>query len=262
MTPSFIQINDNISIAYQWVMPREKKSDFTLVFLHEALGSIGQWRRFPQLLCDALGARGLMYERQGYGASSPLTSQRDSSYLEKYALEEMPQVMAQLLPNEKILLVGHSDGGSIALMYGAKYPQNVIGMVTMAAHVIVEDVTVQGIYPAIQAYNEGKLDGLKKYHGDKTETLFHAWSQTWISEEYQSWNICDKIAQDTPSLIIQGENDEYGTEKQVDLILEKVPNGQKAMLAGIHHQPHLEDGEQIVALITKWYNADRNVNNR
>src|SRR5690554_1168955 len=110
MTPSFIQINDNISIAYQWVIPREKKSDFTLVFLHEALGSIGQWRRFPQLLCDALGARGLMYERQGYGASSPLTSQRDSSYLEKYALEEMPQVMAQLLPNEKILLVGHSDG--------------------------------------------------------------------------------------------------------------------------------------------------------
>ncbi len=252
MEKYFLQLDNNVDIAYQWIEPNILKEEVTLVFLHEALGSILQWKRFPQFLCDSLGVKGLVYERQGYGSSSPLTKKRDSHYLEEYAVEEMPPIIQKLLPNSKIILVGHSDGGSVALMYASKFSQNVVGVVTMAAHVVVEEETINGIYPAIKAYQEGKLDGLQKYHGDKTDTIFKAWSETWLSEEYQQWNICDKIHQTIPSLILQGEKDEYGTKKQLALIKEQVPNALTFLIPNIHHQPHLEQPEEVAVLIKNW----------
>lgn len=252
MEKSFLQIDNNVNIAYRWIEPTELKDNTVLVFLHEALGSILQWRRFPQLLCDSLGLKGLIYERQGYGDSSPLMKERDSNYLEEYAVDEMPQVIERLLPKTKVMLVGHSDGGSIALMYASKFPENVASVVTMAAHVIVEPETTQGIYPAIEAFQAGKLDGLKKYHGDKTAAIFNAWFQTWLSAAYQQWTICSKIHQTLPSLILQGEKDEYGTKKQLELILEKLPNATTYLIPDVHHQPHLEQPEIVVGLIEDW----------
>lgn len=256
MEKQFIHIKDFVEIAYQWVRPAELQEDFIIVFLHEALGSIDQWRRFPRLLCDALGAKGLVYERQGYGSSSPFSSKRDSSYLEKYALDELPQVISKLAPDKKIILVGHSDGGSIALLYASKYPENISGVITMAAHVMVEEVTLAGIQPAIDAYQAGKLDGLKKYHGEKTEAVFYAWAHTWLSEEYRSWNICDKITQSTPSLILQGDQDEYGTEKQLELIESKLKNVTTYLIPDCHHQPHLEKTEEINVLLKDWISKE------
>lgn len=256
MEKQFIQLQNSVELAYQWINPTELKEDFVIVFLHEALGSIGQWRKFPQLLCDSLGAKGLIYERQGYGSSSPLTTKRDSSYLEKYALDEMPQVIRKLVPDKKTFLVGHSDGGSIALLYSSKYPENILGVITMAAHVIVEEVTLEGIQPAINAYQDGKLDGLKKYHGEKTEDIFYAWADTWLSEEYRNWNICNKIEQSIPSFILQGDQDEYGTEQQLELIESKLKNAATYLIPDCHHQPHLEKTEEINVLLKDWISKE------
>lgn len=253
MDIQYISLPNGASIAYTRIYPAIIKTNKVIVFLHEALGSIGQWKKFPQTLCNELGATGLVYEREGYGNSSPLQKKRNSSYLEDYALEEMPQVIQQLLPSDEIILVGHSDGGSIALLFASKYTAQVKGVVTMAAHVFVEKETIAGIYPALKAYNEGKLNGLRKYHGDKTDAIFKAWSDTWLSKEYQKWNICDKIAQTIPSLIMQGDKDEYGTTKQLELIQKHVPKADILLLEGIHHQPHLENIELVVREIKEWY---------
>lgn len=252
METAFIQLKDDINIAYRWVISEEQQTETIVVFLHEALGSIGQWKQFPQLLCNKIGAKGLIYERQGYGSSSPLTKSRNSNYLKEYAVEEMPQIINSLVKDQPIILVGHSDGGTIALLYAAAFPQNVQAVITMAAHVVVEEITLAGIQPAIEAYQAGKLKGLEKYHGNKTETLFYAWAHTWLSKEYRSWDICKEIKQTTPSLILQGDKDEYGTILQLDLIQNELENVTSYIIKDCSHQPHLEKKEEVSTLICEW----------
>lgn len=242
-----------------FVEPRKMAEEETyLLFLHEALGSIGQWRNFPQLLCDALGMRGFVYERQGHGSSDPLTSERNERYLHNYAYDELPQVVRALIPaGKKVILIGHSDGGTIALLYAAKFPKQVAGIVTMAAHVLAEPETRAGIYPAIEAYRAGKLEGLKKYHGDKTETLFFAWAHTWLNPFFEHWNIVNDISGiDCPALIIQGKDDQYGTQLQVDLTIGALSNAKGIILDQCGHHPHLEKTEEVIEMISKWVSEE------
>jgi pimeloyl-ACP methyl ester carboxylesterase len=223
-----------------------------LVFLHEALGSIGQWRNFPSQLCNELKLNGLVYEREGHGKSSAFQQSRTANYLHEYALEELPLVLENLIGiDQKIILVGHSDGGSIALIYAAQFPKKVAAVITMAAHVINEPETIAGIQPAIDAYNAGKLEGLKKFHGDKTEDLFFAWANTWKSADFKDWNICQDISGiKAPLLALQGSRDQYGTIKQLQLIEESV-NGivETQLLDACGHQPHLEKMELVIGEI-------------
>lgn len=231
-----------------------KNEDVYLVFLHEALGSIGQWKNFPKLLCDELGVNGFIIERQGHGASDPFTEKRTSRYLHEAAIDELPQVMTHIIPGgKKIVLVGHSDGGTIALLHAAQFPKHILGVVTMAAHVIVEKETLEGIEPAVEAYESGKLDGLKRFHGEKTDALFYAWADTWRSPEFETWNIVEDIKGfPRPALIIQGKQDQYGTEKQVGLICSQLPLSTPVLLDNCKHHPHLEKTEELVALIGSW----------
>lgn len=244
-----------VNIAFLEPRKLEEESVY-LVFLHEALGSIGQWRNFPQLLCDTLGMNGFIYERQGHGLSDPLLAARDHRYLHDYAYNELPEVIQTLIPaGKKALLIGHSDGGTIALLYAAKFPKQVAGIVTMAAHVLSEPETLEGIYPAIEAYRQGKLDGLKKYHGEKTETLFFAWANTWLSEGFKGWNVEAEISGIVcPSLIIQGKEDQYGTPLQVELIVKGMENGEGVILENCKHHPHLEKTNEVIELVEKWWN--------
>lgn len=228
-----------------------------LVFLHEALGSIGQWKGFPQQLCNALHLNGIVYEREGYGHSSALRKQRTNRYLHEYAWEELPELLDTILPKEKqVVLIGHSDGASIALLYAARFPKRVKAVVSMAAHVLVEEITRKGIAPAVQAYKAGKLEGLRKYHGDKTEELFYAWANTWNLPEFRDWNICEDIETVTcPVLTLQGVNDQYGTFLQLDLIEKAIRKGQvtKNMIPRCGHHPHLEVPEQTEHMIAEWW---------
>lgn len=239
------------------IAPEELRSDSNVVvFLHEALGSIGQWKSFPQELCNELGLSGIVYDRQGHGQSSGFTKERDEQYLHEYAFEELPAFLETVLPSsQKILLVGHSDGGTISLLYGSKFTERVAGIVTMAAHVINEPETIAGIQPAIDAYKLGKLDGLKKYHGEKTNDLFYAWANIWRDERFVDWNITNEVGSNAPALFIQGKEDQYGTAKQLALIQSRFSNSSTLLLDDCGHHPHLEKKVDVIAAIKTFYEA-------
>ncbi len=242
---------DNITVQ------SSERDDLILIFLHEALGSIPQWRNFPNTLCNSVGLSGIAYERQGHGKSSPLSSERNIKYLHDYALIELHLFIEEILPSEKkVILIGHSDGGSIALLYASAFPKRVAGIITMAAHVINEPETIAGIEPAVHAFIEGKLDKLKSYHGNKTDALFHAWSETWRSETFKHWNIAEDIQGiQAPSLILQGQRDQYGTQKQLDIIQSSIKHSCTIeMIPGLGHHPHLEELMGTTSKITTFIN--------
>jgi pimeloyl-ACP methyl ester carboxylesterase len=212
-----------------------------LVFLHEGLGCVEMWKRFPHDLCEATGCPGLLYDRRGYGQSSPFAAPRTIHYLHNYALNELPQVLAALIPGRDYVVIGHSDGGTIALIHAAERPARLLGAITAAAHVSVEDVALAGVAAAQESYRAGKLTGLAKFHGAKTDAVFRAWADTWRSDWFRSWNIeylLPAIA--CPALIMQGVHDQYGTYAQVEAIVSHVKNAQEAMIEDCGHVPHLE----------------------
>ncbi len=224
-----------------------------LVFLHEALGSIAQWKSFPSELCNTLNLPGIVIERSGHGKSSTLSGERDKQYLHLYA-DETQEVLKEVLnPDQKIILIGHSDGGSIALILAARNLKNLQALATMAAHTFVEDETLAGIHPAIEAFEAGKLDGLYRIHGEKTKDLFYAWANTWLHPSFKSWDIRNEIGSYTqPVLAIQGKNDQYGTEEQVDSIVSGHQNRKGIVVPSCGHHPHLEKKELVIREIENW----------
>lgn len=222
-----------------------------LVFLHEGLGCTAMWKDFPRRLCEISGCPGLLYDRLGYGLSDALQHARATDYLHRYALDELPQVLAHALPAQQpYILIGHSDGGSIALLHAAQQPASLLGIITEAAHVFVETVTLDGIRVAEQAYADGKLRGLSKYHGDKTEQIFKAWSDTWLTLDFANWNIEEELPSIVcPALILQGIDDQYGTRRQVDAIVEAVPAARMQLLEQCGHTPHQEQATAVLELM-------------
>ena len=213
-------LDQHTHIAYQRIEGSPDKP--CLVFLHEGLGCMPMWKGFPELLCEATGCPGLVYDRQGYGQSSPLTQTRTVHYMHDYALQELPRVLSALLPDTPFILVGHSDGASISLIYGAEQSPWLKGIISAAAHVYVEDETVAGIRLAKDAWQQGKLKGLHKYHGDKTETIFNAWAETWLTPWFKAWNIEYALPGiEAPLLVIQGQDDQYASDQQVNDIVDQ-----------------------------------------
>ncbi len=220
-----------------------------LVFLHEGLGSIGQWRDFPEKICAQTGCPALVYERWGYGGSDPLTQPRRPDYLHDEALLSLPEVLNQCAI-DKPILIGHSDGGSIAIIYAGTYPQKVAGVITEAAHVFVEDVTVEGIKRAVEVYESTDLkERLAKFHGSNTDLMFRGWADIWLSPEFRNWNIEEYLPHITcPFLAIQGKDDEYGTSAQVEAIVGKVKGSARAsMIDNCGHIPHIQAMDAVLS---------------
>ena len=238
-------------LAVQWLRPEACAAEPTLVFLHEGLGSIALWRDFPTRLCARLGLPGLVYDRLGHGQSEPLDRPRDLRYLHDEAERFLPEVLAACGVDRPVL-IGHSDGGTIALLFAARFPDLPVAVVTEAAHVFVEDITVDGIRAAGRAFADTDLPSrLARYHGEKTETLFRAWHDRWLSPDFRSWNIAAEIAAVTcPVLVLQGEADQYGTRAQVEAIARGVAGPAEAvLLPGIGHAPHHEAPDGVLDLI-------------
>lgn len=241
-------------INTQWINPSLLNGTKpVLVFLHEALGSIIQWKSFPAELCKVLNLPGIVIERSGHGKSGYLTEERNSRYLHEYAAETSDLLREVLNRDQQYIIVGHSDGGSIGLIIASHESKNLRALVTMAAHTFVEEETLSGITPAVVAFENGKLDGLYKIHGLKTKTLFYGWANTWLSPNFRSWDIREEIQSFTiPVLAIQGTNDQYGTEEQVNSIVAGHENRKGMMLPSCGHHPHLEKPEETMKAISGW----------
>lgn len=228
-----------------------------LIFLHEGLGCIEMWRDFPARLCRKTGCQGLVYDRCGHGHSSPEARVRGIGYIHDYALFELPQVLEAILPGERHILVGHSDGGSMSLIYASRPFEGLSGIVVEAAHVFVEPITLHGIRQAVQAYETNGPGKLVRYHGDKTETVFRAWADTWLSDWFAEWNIESHLPDITcPTLVLQGAEDKYGTVRQVEAIVSQVAGtASRQILPGCGHTPHHEQPELVLDLIGNFVNA-------
>ncbi|WP_197388079.1 alpha/beta fold hydrolase [Ralstonia pseudosolanacearum] len=231
----------------------------TLVFLHEGLGCIEMWGSYPQRLCAATGCPGLVYDRVGYGQSSPMTRPRGLDYLHLAACIELPHVLQALMPDTPYVLIGHSDGGSIALIHAADRPAQLRAVVTEAAHVFVEDASLAGIREADAAFDAGKLAGLARYHGDKTTQTFKAWSETWQSADFRDWSIealLPRIA--CPLLVMQGEDDQYGTPAQVEAIVRQAGGpASPVLLPGCGHTPHRTHADAVLGHMRAFIEALR-----
>lgn len=223
-----------------------------LVFLHEGLGCIAMWKDFPELLCKNTGYRGLIYDRLGYGKSSPLYKPRTIHYLHEYALRELPELLDRVIPNTPFILIGHSDGGSISLIFGAERSFQLKGIISEAAHVFVDHEARAGIKKAGAAWAEGKLKGLSKYHGDKTATIFKAWSEIWLTEWFRHWNIEYLLPSiEVPVLVLHGESDQYGSIDQAKVIASKTSgNAQLQIVENSAHIPHFEAQSVVLGFMS------------
>jgi len=218
----------------------------TLIFLHEGLGCVDMWRDFPAKLADITGCGSLVYSRLGYGRSESCHLPRPIRYMHDEGLYVLPELIKAAGVRECIL-IGHSDGGSIALIYAGGTPAAPLrGMITEGAHVFCENINIQSIRKAKELYlTSNLLEKLKKYHGANTDCAFRGWNDAWLHPDFLFWNIEEYLPEiNVPIMIIQGENDNYGTIAQVETIDKKTAvNSEILMLAECGHSPHKDREE-------------------
>ncbi len=222
-----------------------------LVFLHEALGSIGQWKGLPEELAAATGLPALAYERQGHGRSTALTLPRPDDYLRHEAEVVLPAVLAACGIARPVLF-GHSDGATIALRFAAAFPERPAACIALAPHVMIEEMTLAGIRAADS--DPGAPDirrRLSRYHGDNTETLWRAWTETWLRPGFDGCELRGALPRIVcPTLVVQGAEDAYGSTQQVTGIAEGVSGPvETLLLPGCGHQPHLEQRAEVIAAV-------------
>jgi len=233
------------------------KNKPTIVFLHDSLGCTQLWRDFPAKLAEATQCNILIYDRLGYGKSFPMLShKRENNYMESES-DLLNDLLNELNIKETILF-GHSDGGTIALIAASKYPEKVKATICEAGHIFVEDVTVNGVKNALQAYRTTNLpERLQKYHSDKVEMMVKAWTEIWLSDRFRSWNIEYLLKNITsPLLFIQGEADEYGTLDQIEKTISQVSgNAEKFIIPNVGHTPHKEIPELVLEKSIEFINT-------
>ena len=223
-----------------------------IVFMHEGLGSLAMWKDFPQALCAAAGARGLVFSREGYGRSTPrpATEKWPVDFMHAQAEQVLPALFGQLGIVEPPWLFGHSDGASIALLYAAAFPERVAGVVAVAAHVLVEAISVASIKSARESYVTTDLrQRLARYHDDP-DSAFYGWNDIWLDPAFRAWNIEGRLPRICcPLLAVQGEDDEYGTMAQVDAIARSVAHAKIIKLPDCGHSPHRDRPAALVAAV-------------
>ncbi|MBU6437285.1 MAG: alpha/beta hydrolase [Betaproteobacteria bacterium] len=229
-----------------------------IVFLHEGLGSAALWKDFPQQVCAATGRAGVVYSRRGYGQSSPLSDvrgagRRTPQFMHDEAWQVLPALL-HALGIEQPVLLGHSDGGSIALLHAARH--TVQACIVMAPHLYVEQLSVDSIAQAKVAYETtGLRDRLARYHRD-VDSAFWGWNDIWLAREFRDWTIEDEVAQvRCPLLAIQGENDEYGTMRQIDRIADLAPQARLLKLAACGHSPQRDQPQAVIDAVAAFLAA-------
>ncbi len=228
--------------------------DPALVYLHEGLGNIAIWRDFPDILCRETGLPGIVYERRGYGESNCFETPWPEDYLVTEATVYLPGVLDACGVN-RAALIGHSDGGSIALIAAAAFPDRILGAVTEAAHIFVEEITLTGIRRALHILETTELKAkLSRYHGKDVDRIIRRWSDTWLNPGFHGWSIESFLPRITaPLLVLQGENDEYGTAAQVAGIAQGVSGPvETRLIPDCGHIPHVQARETVLGYMKKF----------
>lgn len=230
---------------------QEQRLGPSLVFLHDGLGSVGTMRKFPQQVSRKMGLSAFTFDRLGYGRSD-VEEEFPDDFMGEAAnfLEDVLETAGI----EDCCLIGHSDGGTVALLHGARYRGRVRAIVTIAAHVCRDELTYGQVLRHHQMYREGTIpDWMVRFHGDRAAHLLRCWSEVWQKTLYDSWDICEEIRGiHVPLLAIQGSDDAYGLPGQLDGIKGAVPTAQIEVFKGLGHFPQLEDPEKVVTRISKF----------
>lgn len=231
-----------------------------LVFLHEGLGCLAMWRDFPQHMARSLDLPAVVSSRRGYGGSETFATPFTTRFMHDEARQALPALLAHL-GIRRAILVGHSDGGSIALLHAATAAQRdggaaptIAAVVALAPHLFVEPVCIDSIAATAAAFPDGRLArALGRYHRDPQLT-FRTWSDIWLDPEFLAWNIESEVAQvRCPVLALQGTEDQYGTLRQIERVAELAPDARAVAIPGARHSPHLEQpgrtGSEIIAFL-------------
>lgn len=236
-----------VQIEVRWIGSPELQGDQRcplVVFLHEGLGSVSAWGGFPERLCKQLSIAGLVYSRPGYGQSTQCSIEErwESNYLHRQAEEVLPLLLATLGVRPElrpIFLLGHSDGASIALIYASRRSIQLAGLVVMAPHIFVEDITISGVEAAREAFLTGRLrERLARHHRDP-DSAFWGWNRIWLDPQFRSWSIEDQIVGiDCPILAMQGLQDGYATMAQLQGIKLRLPQTWLLEIPDCGHSPH------------------------
>jgi pimeloyl-ACP methyl ester carboxylesterase len=240
------------SVEYRFI-PGDVERQHTLVFLHEGLGCVSLWRDFPDKVARRLGAPALVYSRFGYGGSDGLEGKRRPDFMHEEALQYLPRLLDSLAI-ERPLLIGHSDGASIALIHAAEAGRDVAGLVLMAPHVFVEDVSVRSIARIRKKYQGGDLKTRLSRHHVHVDDAFLGWADAWLNPAFRDWSI-KKLAGrlETPILLIQGLADEYGTLAQIDAIAARAKGPvERLVLEKCGHSPHRDCEAQVIDAIVEF----------
>ena len=228
----------------------------TIVMLHEGLGSVGLWGEFPDKIAAATGAGVFVYSRAGYGNSTGAKLPRATSFMDEEAREVLPRVLAAIGCRRGIIL-GHSDGASIATIYaGSVQDHRVRGIVLIAPHFFTEEMGLAEIRRARKSFDSGALrERLKPYHAD-VDTAFRSWNEPWLHSDFQNWDITEALGYiRVPVLIVQGENDQYGTLKQIEVARQECfCPVETVVLPGIRHIPYREAPELTVDAVAAFIN--------
>ena len=248
----------SVDIEYAWV--EAGPAHPVVVFLHEGLGSLSMWKDFPARLCGALGMRGLVYSRPGYGQSTPRANGErwPVGFMHREASEVLPALLAALEVPQQSWLFGHSDGASIALLYAAAFTDAPAGVIALAPHLFVEDVSVRSIEATRSAYLSTDLRArLARYHDDP-DSAFFGWNDIWLDPAFRAWNIEREMERvRCPVLAIQGEDDEYGTMAQIARLAHHVPQARLVKLAQCGHSPHRDQPERVVDAAASFVRASQ-----
>lgn len=233
-----------------------------IVLLHEGLGCVTLWRDFPERLARATGHRVFVYSRFGYGGSAAEPGPWPVDYLQREAVQVLPRVLAAAGIGDCVLL-GHSDGATIALVYaGATQDSRVRGVIVMAPHVFAEACGVASIQQLRQAYAQGLRQKLAKYHGANVDCAFHGWSEAWTQPAFAQWNVASFLPGiGVPLLQLQGAQDHYGTQAQLRAIEAGVGGGcHTVLLAACQHAPHFEQPALTLRLIRDYLSGEGHAN--
>ncbi len=247
-----------IHIEYQWVGETDADTP-VMVFLHEGLGSVALWKTFPDLLCRRLKMRGLVYSRPGYGQSTPRAKDErwDADFMHRQAFDILPALLSQLNIDQPWLF-GHSDGGSISLLFASHYSERCAGLIVVAPHIMVEDISITSILLARDAYlHQGLRERLARYHDD-VDSAFFGWNDIWLSPAFRHWSIqADLKNIRCPLLAVQGEDDEYGTMEQVYGIQRILPHAVVIPVAECGHSPHRDQPQLLTEAVVQFVSALR-----